>query len=273
LARLYSADVKKAEAKHANSLSPGTTTWMDAVEALYKRVRKVGPVKGTRLIEHAGDYLASIDPAERTYYMLTCHGKRRRATPVFATFSVGQHPDIRVDEAGITITVHLLACGRSQNLCAPDLVVSFVSDHALKRLFERDHTADSEVASSALCYLAVRGFIVGQTEKHAGGGMHLLLKNTLVAGHMHQFPRLCRNGRINDECVFDIRTVLERDELGPSKQAQLEQGSEAARAVLDWLEDDEGLAGEALAERIPALPRRDSYSARRQQSSAEGTMQ
>jgi hypothetical protein len=119
----------------------------------------------------------------------------------------------------------------------------------------------------------VLGFITHRVEKHIDGGMHLLFESVLAAGHMHRFPKLCRNGRINDECVFDIRTVLERDELGPSKQAQLQQGSEAARAVLDWLEDDEGLAGEALAERIPALPRReDSYSARRQQSAAAGTM-
>ena len=35
LARLYSADVKRLEALHAGRLSPGVTTWSEAVEALY----------------------------------------------------------------------------------------------------------------------------------------------------------------------------------------------------------------------------------------------
>ena len=40
LARLYSADVKRLEVKHAGQLSPGTCTWEQAVESLYKRVHE-----------------------------------------------------------------------------------------------------------------------------------------------------------------------------------------------------------------------------------------
>ena len=52
------------------------------------------------------------------------------------------------------------------------------------------------------------------------------------------------------------------DELGVSKQAQLEQGRIAAEIVAEWLLafDDPDLDERALAARIPYLPRReDTY--------------
>jgi hypothetical protein len=57
LARLYSEEVRKLEALHADRLSPGTRTWADSVEALFQRMAKVGPVKGSRLLQKAIDYL------------------------------------------------------------------------------------------------------------------------------------------------------------------------------------------------------------------------
>ena len=47
LARLYSEDVRKLEAKHAGQLSPGSSTWEQAVEALYNKMSDAGPVSRT----------------------------------------------------------------------------------------------------------------------------------------------------------------------------------------------------------------------------------
>jgi hypothetical protein len=45
LARLYSEDIRKLEAKHAGRLSPGASTWEQSIESLSKRVVEAGPRK------------------------------------------------------------------------------------------------------------------------------------------------------------------------------------------------------------------------------------
>jgi hypothetical protein len=105
LARLYSEDVRKLEALHANRLSPGTKTWSEAVEALFQRMTNLGPAKGAKLVSKAIDYLNNISRDERAHLMIASWAKSRTAWLMFATFSYGNHPDARVREEGLTILI------------------------------------------------------------------------------------------------------------------------------------------------------------------------
>ena len=113
LARLYSEDVRKLEARHAAGLSPRATTWEQAIEALYNKMSDAGPVKGAKLVGRAIDYLRSIDKDDRAYFMLAHWCGSRAALLVLASFSYGPHPDPRVQEEGLGIELHILQCSRS----------------------------------------------------------------------------------------------------------------------------------------------------------------
>ena len=67
LARLYSEDIRKLEAKHAGKLSPGTCTWELSIESLFKCMVAAGPRKGVRLLKQAADYLNGVDLDERAH--------------------------------------------------------------------------------------------------------------------------------------------------------------------------------------------------------------
>ena len=139
LARLYSEDVRKLEAKHAGQLSPGSSTWEQAVEALYHRMSDAGPVKGSKLVGKALDYLRSIDPDERAHFVMADWCGSRTALMMLASFSYGPHPDRRVKEEGLNIELHIIQCSRSKPRCAIGIPVAYISRHALNRLYERGH--------------------------------------------------------------------------------------------------------------------------------------
>jgi hypothetical protein len=64
-----------------------------------------------------------------------------------------------------------------------------------------------------------------------------------------------QNGSVGDGSFLDIRTVLPCDE--PCIQAQLDQGEIAHDVVKAWLVDRRPSQIEAMAARIPTLPRRE----------------
>lgn len=79
---------------------------------------------------------------------------------------------------------------------------------------------------------------------------------------MHRCMKTYRNGLTLQEPFYDVRTVLLADEIGPARCDLLEQGEIAAGVVLEWLKDAD-VDERELAERIPALPRReDSFPLR-----------
>ena len=81
LARLYSADVRRLEAIHADRLSPGAKTWEQAVELLFQRMVKAGPVKGAKLVQRVADYLGSIDKDARCHLLIAfARGRTSSAT-------------------------------------------------------------------------------------------------------------------------------------------------------------------------------------------------
>ena len=265
LARLYSEDVRKLEAKHADRLSPGALTWAEAIEALYNKMSDAGPVKGTKLVGRAIDYLRSIGKDERAHFMLAHWCGSRAALLVLASFSYGPHPDPRVQEEGLGIELHILQCSRSRPRCATGIPVAFVSRHALNRLYERGHDiTENAHATNVFAVISVLGYLTHLSGQHTDGGMSLLVVGLLVTGALHRVMKTASSGRLLEETFFDVRTVLSADELGVSKQAQLEQGRIAAEVVAEWLSafEDPHLDERELARRIPSLPRReDSYPA------------
>ena len=111
---LHSEDIRRLEAFHADRLSPGASTWEQAVGTLFKRIIAIGPAKGTRLVQKAIDYLNSVDQDARRHILITAQCRSRSAYLLFATFSYGGHPDLRVKEEGLAIELNYLHCSRSR---------------------------------------------------------------------------------------------------------------------------------------------------------------
>jgi len=262
LARLYSVDVRRLEALHAARLSPGTTSWEAAVEDLYVRMVKAGPVRGSRLIRRAADYLNSIERDDTCHFVICCSGGSRTAFLMFATFCYGSHPDPTVREEGLTIVLHLISCARSRPGCAVGIPVAYISRHAINRLYERGHDITEKIhATGAFVYIGILGFLTHRSPRHTNGGLSLLFGDSLIVGAQHRFMQAREGGKVIEEAVFDVRTVLPADEIGASRAALLEQGRAATEAVVRWLKVESNEL--ALAETIPALPRReDSYPTR-----------
>ena len=194
--------------------------------------------------------------------MVAHHIGSRTALLVFATFVFGDHPDRRVKEQGITITLHIVQCGRSQPRCLTGIPVAYISGHALKRLYERaDVVVEPGDAACVVVYCGILGYLVHRSEKHANGGLNLRIADTLLVGSLHRFQKLWHNGHTLEEVVFDVRTVLEIAELGDDQKALFEQGHAASEVVAAWLKND--IPERDLAERIPVLPARENtYPAR-----------
>lgn len=258
LTRLYGEDVKRLEAKHAGKLSPGTSTWEDAVKALSQRVADVGPRKGAQLLAKAADYLERIGEDDRAHLLIATEFRARRAHLVFATYSVGDHPDTRVRETepGLNIVLHIITCSRSHPRCVAGVPVAYICKHAVGRLFERGHDiTENAHATSAFAYVGVLGYLIHRSARHLGGGLNLSFSGLLLTGSLHGFTKTWPRGRALDEAIFDVRAVLETDALGDSQYRLLEQGRIAADTVTAWF--TEAVDDAMLAERIPALPRRE----------------
>jgi hypothetical protein len=265
LARLYSEDVRRLEALHADRISPGTRTWADAVEALFQRMYNAGPVKGTLLIRKAIDYLNSIDGDQRSHFMIAASCRTRTTVLLFATFSTGAHPDPNVKESGLSIVLHAIHYSRRRAARVADVPVGYVSMHALRRLFERgyDITGNSH-ASSIFTFVGALGYLTHKSEKHVDGGLNLLFTDTLVTGSQHRCAKTYPNGRQFEDAFFDVRTVLDASDIGPGKQSLKDQGRIAAAVVAEWLEREDGLLHRELVERIPRLERREDIYPLRQ---------
>ena len=265
LARLYSEDVRKLEAVHADRISPGARTWEEAVEALFQRMYNAGPVKGSRLLQKAIDYLDGIASDQRSHFMVAASCRTRTAVLLFATFSTGAHPDPNVRENGLNIVLHAVHCSRNRFARVTGIPVAYASTHTLRRLFERgyDVTGNSH-ASSIFTFVGALGYLTHKSEKHVDGGLNLLFADTLVTGSLHRCMKTYPNGREFEDAFFDVRTVLDASEISPGKQGLKEQGRIAAAAVAEWFEREDGLPHKELAERIPRVERREDIYPLRQ---------
>jgi hypothetical protein len=260
LLRLCTANVRELEARHAAAIAPGTDNWMEAIEALFVRALDAGPRKGAQLLKKTADYLSGLD----NVVVIASQIGSRRALLMFETLSFGAHPDRKVSENGVIIHGHVLQVSRSQPQAASGAPVAFLSEHAIRRIFERGHDLDNPADANVLfTIIGTLGFICLLSEKHRGGGLALRFdRDLLLVGGQHRYPLVRPDGREVEDCFLDIRTALAVDEIkSPEQLAQLAQGEAAAKVVAAWLA--EPLADEGnLADRIPALPRRENYPTR-----------
>jgi hypothetical protein len=267
----YIREARRLEKLHADRMSPGAGTWVEAVESLFQRMVKAGPVKGARLVKKAIDYLYDSSKRfdERSHLMIVGHcASSRTALLMFATFRIGPHPDQSVKEEGLTIVLHIVRCSRSAPSRATGIPVAYFSKHTVARLHQRGHDITENVhASNVFMFAGVLGYLVHHSPKHIDSGLSLLFSDTLLVGSLHRFTTTSSRGCPIDEAFFDVRSVLSVDELGDSKWSLLEQGRAAAGAVLAWMGDDPP-SEEELAKRIPFLPRREDCYPLRQQAAA-----
>ena len=138
-------------------------------------------------------------------------------------------------------------------------------NHAVKRLFERGCDISGNAgATNVFAAATVLGYLSHVSTRHDGGGLHLRVGNVLLAGAVHSYARTWDDGSVLPSTVYDVRTCLEVDELGPAQQRQLEQGEIAADVVRAWLAHTDGIDDDEIrAEKIPTLPRRvDHWPAR-----------
>jgi hypothetical protein len=102
---------------------------------------------------------------------------------------------------------------------------------------------------------AILGFLTHRGNKHVRGAMCLRHGEILAVGSLKQAAAGSGDDQLVDGSFLDIRTVLPADEV--RDHAMLEQGRIAEEAVVAWLDDRTIAGAEALAERIPFLPRRE----------------
>ena len=255
----HSVNIRQLEARHADRLAPGTSTWEQSIKGLFGRMTKAGPVKGVKMLKQAADYLNGVDEDERAHLVLACGGKSRKAHLALASFVYGAHPDARVQEEGFSITLHIVQCSRSQPRCWVGIPVAYISRHALNRLYEHGDDIENNHVTAAIAYVAVLGYLAHYCERLFDSGLYLRFGDLLAAGAMHRFDKLWPDGRASEERIYDVRTVLPADEIGPARQHQLRQGELAAAAVTDWFENADSLDEETLVDAIPFLPRREDH--------------
>ena len=85
-----------------------------------------------------------------------------------------------------------------------------------------------------------------------------------MVGSQHRCTKTYSNGRQLEDAFFDVRTVLDANEIGPSKQSLKKQGRIAAAVVADWFEGEGGVPDKELVDRIPRLERREDIYPLRQ---------
>ncbi len=244
----------------ANRLCPGAKSWEQAIAGLYRRIHAAGPAKGAKLVRQATDYLEGVKFDDRAYLLLATHSGSRNASRMFAVFSAGNHPDPAVCEDGVSIRLFALRCTRLKSQHVAGQPIAFVSGHALKRLFERGaDIVENLHAHMVLAFIAVAGFIAGSSDRLADSGLYLRFGEVLLAGGLHEFAWAGPKSGPHAVRIFDVRTVLDVDGIGPARQPQLDQGEIVSDVVSEWLRNDDDLDETTLADRIPALPRHEGH--------------
>jgi hypothetical protein len=261
----YFREARRFEALHASRLSPGTTTWRDALQVLFERMDKVGsPIKQAAILKAAITVLQNIDPEEAMHVGFGCHAGKRAASLCFATFSPGRHPLKGVDEEGLSVLQHVISCRRDGGgELVADINLAYISKHAVSRLHERDYKLTAGSAFGIFAFVGILGWLTRYCDKHIEGGLCLRFRDVLVVGSLkHAAVRREADDRLLDGTFYDVRTVLPADEVRDT--AMLEQGDASAAAVAAWLKARAGIdEAKVMAEQIPFLPRReDDYTLR-----------
>ncbi len=259
----YFREARRIETLHASRISPGATTWRDALSGLFRRMDKVGsPIKQVALIKQAIAILDSIDPKEAMHISFVGHARSRRAAGlVFAAFSAGSHPLKGVDEEGLLIMQHAIMTARAGADLRAGTILTYVSKHAMSRLHERNHCLTAGAAFNVFGFLGILGLLTRHSDNHINGEVCLRYDDVLCVGSIKHARQSAGDGRAVDGSFYDVRTALPADEDGVDR-AKLAQGVIAYEAVAEWFATRDPRKIGALAAKIPYLPRREDFTLR-----------
>lgn len=172
----YCREARRLEALHAGRLSPGATTWREAMKALLARLGKVSPVKQAALINKATTYLTGVTDEDCAHTMIARSSASRSAYLSFATFNAGKHPLVGVNEEGINIMQHRIRCDRhGGSHMFSNIDLAYISKHALARLHEREGDLTRDNATTALSVIGALGYLTKASQKHIAGDICLRL--------------------------------------------------------------------------------------------------
>jgi hypothetical protein len=256
----YCREARRLEALHAAMITPGATTWGEALAALFRCGG--GPIQHAATIKAAIGRLKAIPPTEAAHISLVGGSRgKRTAALMLMTFRAGRHP-LELDEDGLQVLLHTLTCSRSGAGLLADILLTYISRHAMGRLHERGHQLGADAARSVFGCLGILGLITRSSDKHAGGGLSLRDDNILAVGSIKQaLARPSDGGPLEDGSFLDVRTVLWAEDV--TNQALLDQSRIANEVIMAWLKDRSLDDAPALAAQIPFLPRReDDYTLR-----------
>ena len=252
----YFREARRLEAMHADAIAPGTKTWGDALEALFRRMERVGsPIKQAAILKQALAYLDNVEPENAMHIrMLSGSYGKRAAALIFATFAAAKHP-LGFDEEGLRILQHVMICQRSGVSLTADTVLTYVSRHAMSRLHERDYRLTAGAAFGVFGSLGVLGLITRRSNHHIRGELCLRFNDILCVGSIKHVGRRSTDGSLSDGSFLDVRTVLSANDV--SDQGMLDQGALAFATVIEWMRDRTMSRAETLAKAIPFRPRRE----------------
>jgi hypothetical protein len=205
----YCREARRLEALHAGLLAPGTKTWGAALAALFRCGSAGGPVRQAALLRQAIARLNAIPPAEAVHIALVGGSRgKRTAALMLMTFGAGRHP-LGLDEDGLRVLLHALTCARGGAGLHADILLTYISRHAMGRLHERGHRLAAGAARSVFGYLGILGLITRHSDKHVRGGLSLRDNDILAVGSIKQAAQRCAgDGQLYDGSFLDIRTVL-----------------------------------------------------------------
>jgi len=253
----YRREATRLERLHANHLAPGTTTWGDAMEAMEGRMSKLGgPVKRTAAIRKASEYLRETQK-DGMHFILGTYFTKRSSVLSFATINYGPHPLAGVNEDGVSIMRHSVACRRDgSGWTSTNRSLGYISRHAIQRLHQRKDGLTQDTATQIFTCVGMLGHMIADSdsERHIEGTMSLHVDEMIATGMIRY--------AVSEKtaCVFfEVRTFLQLAELelSEARGPMIRQGDAAFNALHKWYKSDRDRSQlTALVEAIPFIPGR-----------------
>ena len=256
----YEREARRLERLHAGNISPGTTKWVDAMQAVYDRMVRAGsPIKQSAILSKVISYVSNIKKEEKISFRLGDYSTKRTAALSLATVEFDRHPLAGPNEDGVCLLKFNIVVPRNGSTHFSTDALAYISRHAIERMHERrNRPITIERATEMFSAIAGLGLMASYHPEH--DAMCLPLDDVLAVGQMR-----CVSGPPNEHgkrvfgMLYEVRTMLPIDELDPS-DCRLKQGRIALNAVTDWAmnnrKDPEGYAN-----KIPILaPRDETYT-------------
>jgi hypothetical protein len=237
-------DIRARSRAGAGLLSPGTSTWREALDVFAKRMSKC------KSVVHAGKQFATgrarLIEAQREHracYINLCMSRKRSGLFQVLTHEVSKHPATKEGYDGIMICSYHCHLQRIGCVSVSGSRVAFVSWHALGRLYERSST-NMEDAWNIVGLLGIAGLLMRYSDQHLNNSVNVAVEGDILCAGVLRPLNGCNP-------FFDCLTVLPSDE--PKYANQFLQGKHVANAVMTYLHSDSA-DPRHYADKIPVLP-------------------